>query len=420
MFFYKSPQLLSSQKGHSAMLSVSNPGFPLERESVIYYRARPQESRSFIQQTLIAPDWALGADTGSRGQHCLWGSVGPGNELSSKANEGNERGAQESLRRNLGNASPRTRASGRTPPPPGARPPPRPRGALPQPSAGLAGSRAAAPGRRRARRAASRPRPPRGGRRRRPAGRARPRPRVPGSARTRRRAPPPRRTPAARSRPALEPRSSALALGPGPAACRAGPHSPSLAFFLRASVPPSFPKKESSFFRDGGDLGVGDLGTEGDFCGDVAMAAERAAARGPAGTRSWRWAGAAGLRLRLSKRKRNYSKHLRQLTLAFPFPLSLPRAALRPGRSCALGARAARACARAPWLPGAGRVPQMCPLAGRAALSVCACETLQPGGHVFPGLHTQHGSWYKSGVQALLKQSDLLLLSPSVFARAIG
>lgn len=51
-----------------------------------------------------------------------------------------------------------------------------------------------------------------------------------------------------------------------------------MAFFLRASVPPSFPKKESSFFRDGGDLGVGDLGTDGDFCGEVAMALEQAAA----------------------------------------------------------------------------------------------------------------------------------------------
>lgn len=40
---------------------------------------------------------------------------------------------------------------------------------------------------------------------------------------------------------------------------------PSLAFFLLARVPPSFPRKESSFFREGGDLGVGDLGEEGDF-----------------------------------------------------------------------------------------------------------------------------------------------------------
>lgn len=40
---------------------------------------------------------------------------------------------------------------------------------------------------------------------------------------------------------------------------------PSFAFFRRAKVPPSFPKKESSFFREDGDLGVGDLGEEGDF-----------------------------------------------------------------------------------------------------------------------------------------------------------
>lgn len=144
--------------------------------------------------------------------------------------------------------------------------------------------------------------------------------------------PSPRRAPAARPRQTGAPTPRT----PAPASAAAGPHSPSLAFFLRARVPPSFPKKESSFFRDGGDLGVGDLGTEGDFCGEEAMAVERTS-RGPVGTRSWRWAGAAGLRLRLSKRKRNYSKHLRQLTLAFPFPLSLPRAALRPARSCALG-----------------------------------------------------------------------------------
>lgn len=49
------------------------------------------------------------------------------------------------------------------------------------------------------------------------------------------------------------------------------------------------------------------MGTEGDFCGDVAMAAGRGA-----GAERPRRA-AAGLRLRLSKRKRNYSRHLRQL-----------------------------------------------------------------------------------------------------------
>lgn len=46
----------------------------------------------------------------------------------------------------------------------------------------------------------------------------------------------------------------------------------SLAFFLRAKVPPSLPRKESSFFREDGDFGVGDLGEDGDFCGDEAMA----------------------------------------------------------------------------------------------------------------------------------------------------
>lgn len=40
---------------------------------------------------------------------------------------------------------------------------------------------------------------------------------------------------------------------------------PSLAFFLLAKVPPSFPKKESSFFREDGDFGVGDFGEDGDF-----------------------------------------------------------------------------------------------------------------------------------------------------------
>lgn len=108
---------------------------------------------------------------------------------------------------------------------------------------------------------------------------------VPGSARTRRRAPlgsrHPRRAPARPEPWPQSPRYPTCAAGAG------GPHSPSLAFFLRARVPPSFPKKESSFFLDGGDFGVGDLGTEGDFCGEVAMAAERAAAG-----RSGRGAGA--------------------------------------------------------------------------------------------------------------------------------
>lgn len=40
---------------------------------------------------------------------------------------------------------------------------------------------------------------------------------------------------------------------------------PSFAFFLLAKVPPSFPKKESSFFLEDGDLGVGDFGEDGDF-----------------------------------------------------------------------------------------------------------------------------------------------------------
>lgn len=40
---------------------------------------------------------------------------------------------------------------------------------------------------------------------------------------------------------------------------------PSLAFFLLAKVPPSFPRNESSFFLEEGDLGVGDFGEDGDF-----------------------------------------------------------------------------------------------------------------------------------------------------------
>ena len=40
---------------------------------------------------------------------------------------------------------------------------------------------------------------------------------------------------------------------------------PSLAFFLLTKVPPSFPRNESSFFREEGDFGVGDFGEEGDL-----------------------------------------------------------------------------------------------------------------------------------------------------------
>lgn len=46
---------------------------------------------------------------------------------------------------------------------------------------------------------------------------------------------------------------------------------PSFAFFLLAKVPPSFPRKESSFFLEDGDLGVGDFGEDGDFWGEEAM-----------------------------------------------------------------------------------------------------------------------------------------------------
>lgn len=46
---------------------------------------------------------------------------------------------------------------------------------------------------------------------------------------------------------------------------------PSFAFFLLARVPPSFPRNESSFFLEDGDFGVGDLGEDGDFCGEDAI-----------------------------------------------------------------------------------------------------------------------------------------------------
>lgn len=93
---------------------------------------------------------------------------------------------------------------------------------------------------------------------------------------------------------------------------------------------------------------------------------------GPVGTRSWRWAdaaGAAGLRLRLSKRKRNYSKHLRQLALAFPFPLSLPRTALRPARSCALGP--------SPW-PGLRSRSLSCRLQGGWISQIGPLQNVRP------------------------------------------
>lgn len=203
----------------------------------------------------------------------------------------------------------------------------------------------------------------------------------PRSARARAAAPPTPRAGHPRRAPA-QPREPRPVGPPAPAALWPGPHLPSFAFFLRARVPPSFPKKESSFFRDGGDLGVGDLGTDGDFCGEVAMAAERTAA-GRSGRGAGAWADAAGLRLRLSKRKRNYSKHLRQLTLAFPFPLSLPRAALRPARSCALRAGA-------PPVPGAGKMPQISLMLDvRPYLFLCVrpsnLRAPEPGGCTSPG-----------------------------------
>lgn len=97
---------------------------------------------------------------------------------------------------------------------------------------------------------------------------------------------------------------------------------PSLAFFLLASVPPSLPRKESSFFLDGGDFGVGDLGEEGDFWGDDAMAARPALGDGGDGCEAPEpWEAAPG-----SERKRNYSRHLRQLCAALPLLPCLPPA----------------------------------------------------------------------------------------------
>lgn len=97
---------------------------------------------------------------------------------------------------------------------------------------------------------------------------------------------------------------------------------PSLAFFLLASVPPSLPRKESSFFLDGGDFGVGDLGEEGDFWGDDAMAAGPALGDGGGGCEAPEpWEAAPG-----SERKRNYSRHLRQLRSALPLLPCLPPA----------------------------------------------------------------------------------------------
>lgn len=94
-------------------------------------------------------------------------------------------------------------------------------------------------------------------------------------------------------------------------------------------MPPSLPRKESSFFLDGGDLGVGDLGEEGDFCGEVAMLGPPPALRDGAGGSEAPvpWEAVPG-----SERKRNYFKHLRQLLLrspGSPAP-SLPPPALPP------------------------------------------------------------------------------------------
>lgn len=134
-------------------------------------------------------------------------------------------------------------------------------------------------------------------------------------------------------------------------------------------MPPSLPRKESSFFRDGGDFGVGDLGEEGDFWGEVAMTAGPALGdEGDGSEAPMPWEAAPG-----SERKRNYFKHLRQLLLRSPAPALPP--ARPPSRS--LGARRggpapltrpppAPASAQRPlppedpWRPAAARA-QRCP-----------------------------------------------------------
>lgn len=75
-----------------------------------------------------------------------------------------------------------------------------------------------------------------------------------------------------------------------------GGYLPSFAFFLLAKVPPSFPKKESSFFLEVGDLGVGDLGEEGDFWGEEAIVVQ-----------SWTIGAKKGLKLTWKFKKRKLS-----------------------------------------------------------------------------------------------------------------
>lgn len=132
-----------------------------------------------------------------------------------------------------------------------------------------------------------------------------------------------------------------------------------MAFFLLASVPPSLPRKESSFFLEGGDFGVGDLGEEGDFCGDVAMLGQPPPALrdGAGGSEApVPWEAVPG-----SERKRNYFKHLRQLLLrspGSPAP-SLPPPALPPA--------------------GEGPLPSLCSRRPRSAPGWGSCSLGGPG-----------------------------------------
>lgn len=198
---------------------------------------------------------------------------------------------------------------------------------------------------------------------------------------------PPRRAREARARVAapLSPPGTRGAPPPGrspnpadPSPCRScGPAPLTLFGFLPPDQSPSeFPQEGVIFLPGWGRLGGGGLGDRGRLLrgGGHGGGAD---SRGPVGTRSWRWAGAAGLRLRLSKRKRNYSKHLRQLTLAFPFPLSLPRAALRPARSCALGPSLQAGLLSAPFgCPKPGGCPTSAP--GRMCSLIYGCVSDPP------------------------------------------
>lgn len=409
-FLTKSPPPLSSQKGHSAMLSVSNPGFPLECEFVIYYRAQPLGKplihSTNINSALLGP----GGGCKIRRPTLLLGFRASRKRAALKG----QRRQRARVRRpgkfpqELGERQPSgaeragARASGRTPPPLGGpAASPGPAALAPSPARASPGPGQLHPGAARPWRAAPHPCYPG-------------HPELGGGDDPRAALGPGPAFRAARARATARPhrvghprRAPAWPWSPSPRLrpCSAlGPDALTLLGFLppgqRAS---EFPQEGVIFLPGRGRLGSGGLGDRGRLLrgrGHGGGAGSRARAGRDA---ELALGGCGGTEAAAFQTEAELFQAFEAAHARLSLPSLPPSRRPPPWKELRARGPGRWGLRPRPWAARSRESAPDLPLAGRAALSVCVrpccLGALQPGGHIFPGLCTQHRSWDKSGVQ---------------------